>query len=169
MYAQLCLTLWDLRDCSLPVSSVLGILQARILEWVAIPFSRGSSQPRDWARISCISCTGRQILYHHAAENEKALSGLWPRGVEEGRVGLGLSFWESGHEVSLLWCQLRPRGDPGLASPPSGNEPLLSLPTWWYQRRPSRVSAGTEGLNKIQNLIAKYPNFSWKLLIHPKN
>jgi len=35
-------------DCSLPDSSVQGILQARILEWVAIPFSRGSSQPRDW-------------------------------------------------------------------------------------------------------------------------
>ena len=41
-------------DCSLPVSSVYGILQARILEWVAIPFSRGSSQPRDWTKVSCI-------------------------------------------------------------------------------------------------------------------
>ena len=36
-------------DCSLPGSSIHGILQARILEWVAISFSRGSSQPRDWA------------------------------------------------------------------------------------------------------------------------
>ena len=43
---QLCLTLRDLMDC-LPGSSVHGILQTRILEWVAIPFSRGSSQPRD--------------------------------------------------------------------------------------------------------------------------
>ena len=42
---QLCLTLWDLMDCSLPGSSVHGILQARKLEWVAIPFSRGSSWP----------------------------------------------------------------------------------------------------------------------------
>ena len=40
-------TLCDSMDCSLPGSSVHGILQARILEWVAIPFSRGSSQPRD--------------------------------------------------------------------------------------------------------------------------
>ena len=40
-------------DCSLPGSSVHGILQARILEWVAIPISRGSSQPRDWTHISC--------------------------------------------------------------------------------------------------------------------
>ena len=43
LVAQLCPTLCDLMDCSLPGSSVHGILQARILEWVAIPFSRGSS------------------------------------------------------------------------------------------------------------------------------
>jgi len=45
--AQLCLTLCDPMDYSLPGSSVHGILQARILEWVAISFSRGSSQPRN--------------------------------------------------------------------------------------------------------------------------
>ena len=42
-------------DCSLPGSSVHGILQARILKWVAISFFRGSSQPRDWTRVSCIA------------------------------------------------------------------------------------------------------------------
>ena len=42
-------------DCSLPGSPVHGILQARILEWVAISFSRGSSQPRDWTQVSCIA------------------------------------------------------------------------------------------------------------------
>ena len=46
---QSCLTLCDRMDCSPPGFSVHGILQARILEWVAMPFSRGSSQPRDWA------------------------------------------------------------------------------------------------------------------------
>ena len=45
-------------------SSVHRILKARILEWVAILFSRGSSQPRDRTLISSISCTGRQVLYH---------------------------------------------------------------------------------------------------------
>ena len=44
----------DPMDCSLPGSSVHGILQARMLEWVVIPFSRESSQPRDWTWISCI-------------------------------------------------------------------------------------------------------------------
>ena len=60
LVAQLCPTLSDPIDCSPPGPSVLGILQARILEWVAIPFSRGSSRPRDQTHISHIS---RQILY----------------------------------------------------------------------------------------------------------
>ena len=47
LVAQSCPTLCDPMDCCLPGSSVHGILPARILEWVAIPFSRGSSQPRD--------------------------------------------------------------------------------------------------------------------------
>jgi len=41
-------------DCSPPGSSVYGILQARILQWVAIPFSRGSSRLRDGTQVSCI-------------------------------------------------------------------------------------------------------------------
>ena len=61
--AQSCLTLCDPMDCSPPGSSVHGILQARILEWVAISSSRGSSQPRV---PTCISCIGRQMLYHWA-------------------------------------------------------------------------------------------------------
>ena len=51
---QLCPTLWDTVDYSLPGSSIHGIFQARILEWVAISFSRGSSQPRDWTQVSHI-------------------------------------------------------------------------------------------------------------------
>ena len=57
--AQSCLTLCDPMDCSSPGFSVLGILQARILDWDYISFSRGSSWPSD--RI-LIYCTGRQIL-----------------------------------------------------------------------------------------------------------
>ena len=52
---QLCLTLCHPMDYSLPGSSVQGILQTRILEWVAIPFSKGSSQPRDWTQVPCIA------------------------------------------------------------------------------------------------------------------
>ena len=42
-------------DCSPPDSSIHGIFQARVLEWVAISFSKESSQPRDWTRVSCIA------------------------------------------------------------------------------------------------------------------
>ena len=52
--SQSCPTLCGPVDCSLPGSSGHGILQARGLEWVAISFSRGSSQPRDWTRVSHI-------------------------------------------------------------------------------------------------------------------
>jgi len=86
---QSCPTLYDPMDCSPPGSSVHGILQARMLERVAFPFSRGSSQSRDWTQVSCIaggfftswatreaptegsnphllrvSRIGRQVLYH---------------------------------------------------------------------------------------------------------
>ena len=61
--AQLCPTLCDPVDCSLLGSSVYGILQARILEWVASSFSRASSPPRDLTHVPCI---GREILYHWA-------------------------------------------------------------------------------------------------------
>ena len=53
--AQSCPTVCDPMDCSLLGSSVHGIFQARILEWVAIYFSRGTSQPRDQTRVSCIA------------------------------------------------------------------------------------------------------------------
>ena len=55
LFAQLCPTLCNPKDCSLPVTSLHGILQARILEWVAISFSRGSSWPRNWTRVSYIA------------------------------------------------------------------------------------------------------------------
>ena len=52
---QSCPTLSALTDCSLPGSSVLGVLQSRILEWIAIPFSRRSSWSRDWTQVSYIA------------------------------------------------------------------------------------------------------------------
>ena len=66
MIAQACPTLCDPMNCSPPGSSLHGILQARILQWVAISSSRGSSWPRSNPHVSCGSCIGRQILYHWA-------------------------------------------------------------------------------------------------------
>ena len=60
---QSCPTLCDPMDCNPPGSSVHGILQARKLEWVSMPSFMGSFWPRDWTRVSYVSCIGRQILY----------------------------------------------------------------------------------------------------------
>ena len=62
--SHLCPILCYPMDCSPSGSSAHGIFQARILEWVAISFCRGSSPPRYWTRVSCLSCTGRQIHYY---------------------------------------------------------------------------------------------------------
>ena len=69
LIAQSCLTPCDPMNCSLPDSSVHGISQARILEWVAISSSRGSSHPRDWTCIShicCVSCIAVGFFIHWA-------------------------------------------------------------------------------------------------------
>ena len=63
---QSCPILCDPMDFSLPGSTVHGIFQARILEQAAIFYSRGSTRSRDWTCISCVSCIGRQNLYHCA-------------------------------------------------------------------------------------------------------
>ena len=60
---QWCTTFCSPMDCSLPDSSVHGISQARLLEWVAVSSSRESYQPRDQTRVSCGSCIGRQVFY----------------------------------------------------------------------------------------------------------
>ena len=59
-------------DCGPPGSSVRGIPQARILEWIAISFTRGSFPPRDRTYVSCIS---RQVLYHRATR--EAIGRAW--------------------------------------------------------------------------------------------
>ena len=60
-HVRLFATLWNVAHQA-PLS--MEILQARILEWVSMPFSRGSSRPRDQTHISYVSCIGRGILYH---------------------------------------------------------------------------------------------------------
>ena len=98
---QLCPTLCDPMDHSPPGSSAHGILLARMLEWVAVPSSRGSSLPRDWTCISKVSCIGKQALYTRAT---------WEALKE------GYDFqktWGEGQEIgnskdSFLWLPLSP-------------------------------------------------------------
>ena len=78
LVAQSCLTLCDPMDCSLPGFSVHGILQAGILEWTAIPFSRGTSQPRDQTLVSCLA--GRFFTVWATGKRSPILSGLLLQG-----------------------------------------------------------------------------------------
>jgi len=63
LFSHCCIWLFNPMDCDPPGSSVHRISQARILEWVAVSFSRGSSQSRDWTHVSYIE---RKIIYHWA-------------------------------------------------------------------------------------------------------
>ena len=73
--AQLCLTLCDLMGCSPPGSSVHGILQARILELVASPFSKGSSRTRDQTSVSFIA--GRFFTSESLEKHQEYLQVIW--------------------------------------------------------------------------------------------
>ena len=78
LVAQACPTLCDPMDCSLPGSSVHGILQARRLEWVAIPFTRGFSQPRDWTQVSWVA---------------GSFFTVWVQQILTGKLKLSLAWW----------------------------------------------------------------------------
>ena len=111
LVAQSCLTLCDPMDCSLPGSSVHRI-EARILEWVAIPFSRGSSWPRDRSQVSCIAgrfftiwtireahislhiCTNSEnILYQDQTLRSTIGSGYWWYLNLGSSLVTNVSFW----------------------------------------------------------------------------
>ena len=78
--AQSCPTLYDPKDCSLPGSSVHGIFQAIVLEWIAISFSRGSSRPRDQTQVSA----GREPLTGFATSRKFFSHGIPARKPERG-------------------------------------------------------------------------------------
>ena len=101
---QLCLTLCNPMDCSLPGSSIHGIFQARVLEWVAVSFSRESSRPRDWTWVSCI--VGRRFTVRARKGHYTLLLGLKQKSLQ------GSLF------ISLLclWADPLPPEPPGKPS-----------------------------------------------------
>ena len=98
--AQSCPTLCNPMYCGLPGSSVPGILQARILEWVAISFSRGSSGPRDPTHVSCIC---RQVFFtteplgkpHTVYQDSFLLNVLHWIPAVYGSLSLNVSVWST--------------------------------------------------------------------------
>ena len=116
------LTLCDPMECGPPGSSVSGILQARILEWVAVPSSRGSSWARDPTCISNVSFTGRRIPYH-CTTWETNLSKEWawlplrPSPCERRWPGI-IEHQPQGHLLYLLVVGIsHVRSLPGASSP----------------------------------------------------
>ena len=96
LVAQSCPSLCNTMDCSPPGSSVREIFQARILERIAISFSRASSRPRNW---TCVLCIGRQSLYHQrhmllaaARSLQTCPTFLQPYGLQPARL---LYPWDS--------------------------------------------------------------------------
>ena len=116
LVAPLCLTLCDPMDSSLPGSFVWGILQARILEWVAMPSSRGSSWPRDWTQVSCVLLC-RQTLY--LLSHQEVHRHRWGPGRIRGRQG-----WP-GLDISwtLLWPWIM-----AWSATEGGHQPSWGLP-----------------------------------------
>ena len=99
---QSCLTLCDPMDCSPPGSSVHGTSQARILEWVAISFSRASSQHRDRNHVSCISCIfciGSRFLTAESPGKPKVSQFSSVQSLS--RVLLFATPWTAAHQASL--------------------------------------------------------------------
>ena len=101
---QSCLTLCNPIDYSPRDSSVHEILQAKILEWVAMPSFRGSSWPRYWTHVSCI---GRQSLYHWAIRKAQCesseLSFIW--------VKMRMTAWETAPQIALRDCSKQAAGE----------------------------------------------------------
>ena len=93
-----CLTLWDPMDCSLPGSSTHGILQAKILEWVDTPISRGSFQHRDRTQVSHIA--GGFFTSWATMEAQIEL-GQFSSVQSLSRVQLFVTAWTSAHQASL--------------------------------------------------------------------
>ena len=96
--------LYDPVDCNLQGSSIHGIFQARILEWVAISFSRGSFQPRDWTRVSCIAGRRFTIWATKVAEWRKT---RWRKPNEENHTQKAMYYMIS-FQLSIcpLWTNL---------------------------------------------------------------
>ena len=163
---KLCPTLCNPMDCRTPGSSLHGILQARILEWVAISSSRGSSQPKDQ---SCDSCTGKQILHcgHHLAclkmgPTWDSFSVLFPRTFLEGRCLLR-HCGPFEHEVSrpgfnLLLQEVATRGS-------------ISQCSAWLSGKPEAGESRVAGMwipaeratMNTQGLTTDYLNFNFIL------
>ena len=149
-------TLWDPTDCSLPGSSVHGIFQATVLEWIAISFSRGSSWPRDWTRVSRIA--GRCFtvwVTREATKPYKQGAGKDRRQEEKEATEDEIVGWHhqlNGHEFEQT---------------PGDSEGQRSLPC--CRPRDCKRSDTTGWLNNKDYVSTCHFNFCWIVRTEPTN
>ena len=99
---QSCPTLCDPMDCSLSGSSVRGILQARMPEWVTIPFSRGSFWPKDQTQVSCIA--GRFLTVWATREDFCLFTDCLSLSLLNFKLSVGRNYFHLSHFFSYLQC-----------------------------------------------------------------
>ena len=167
LVAHSCSTLWDPMDCSPPGSSVHGILQARILEWGANPFSRGSSPPRDQTWVSCIAGGFLTIWATREAQNTpKYRSNIWDPWIFQGVAAFDchrqylntLSTFPSLESCSLvkLKCSLK------VNSAMNTSTCQHALETQWL-----RVFSLTAAMFKVPDALTQEANYSSAKSFHP--
>ena len=151
------LTVYSPIDCSPPGFSVHGIFQARILEYVAISYSRGSSRPRDWIHITCISCIGRRTLYHECHLGSHIYGFL---GGTHGKASAcqcrrcrwcGFNPWVGKNPESRKWQHI-PVFLPGKSH---GQRSLVDYSLWGCKQ--SDMTAHTHTHTHTHTVVHKYP------------
>ena len=156
MHAQLCLILCDPMDYSPPGSSVHGILQARTLEWVAIPFSRGSSWPMDWT------------LLHWQAGS--LLSELPGKPIYVYILHIYICNISHGADAKMIEM-IQQWGVPGITFFSQFTEESMILGCWLVSTEASlgRILEETDGLDKVRNVEKiKLSQNSRASITHPR-
>ena len=153
-HVQLC----DSMDCSLPGSTVHGIILVRILEWVIISFSKGSSWPRDRTCMFCGFCIGRQILYHWMGDATKEIYFfLTPSRILKSSAWLWGRKWLVDQQTELLEGIKGTEGQLTVSWTLSGS---LSMSCWeGLTCRSPKWPSGTS--NAIHASLAHTPPHDW--------
>ena len=141
--------LCDRMYCSLPGSSVHGILQARILEWVSLPFTRGSSWCRDWTHATHVSCIA-------------LVGGFFTTSATWDTFLLNCTMVRLGHTIPLFWVLDSSFLSVVLVTDVLSNQILLICYTSWfllaYNQESRLVHQDSEG--KVINYFSKYEKTS---------
>ena len=150
-----CPTLRDSMDCSPPGFSVHGILQARILEWVTIPISRGSSWPRDQIKVSCIA--GRFFIVRattipYSLLKVIKLSQWCYLTISSSDASFSFSFNFSQHQ-SLPKSWLFASGGQSIGASASASILPLSIQDWFPLGLTGLISLQSRGLSRVSSSI----------------